>query len=147
MLAECTRQRYRRNSASVVSCRGKAFGQLARGESIVTAAGATVTPDLCMEAPVPGEVVLVVDCPTPAYTAAFAAAAACLAAGAAGASESAEKLQLAVHLSPQSVVVTEQYQQAIHSMRAWRHVFADTAFDASSCCPSLASSHHLQVLA
>ena len=48
-------------------CRGPLFGQLTRGQPVTTPDGIVVTPAECMEDTYPGEVVIVVDCPSAAH--------------------------------------------------------------------------------
>jgi ribonuclease Z len=52
--------------------RGPAYGALVRGEAVAAVSGRMVQPAEVMEAPTPGPVVLVVDCPSAAYVGALA---------------------------------------------------------------------------
>ena len=96
-------------AASLGVPRGPLYGQLVKGEEVVAANGRVVKPSDVMEPSVPGPLVLVVDCPSPAFLPALRAAPALaeLAGGPRG-----TRLAAAVHLAPRDVTALPEY-------RAW----------------------------
>ncbi|KDD73928.1 hypothetical protein H632_c1721p0, partial [Helicosporidium sp. ATCC 50920] len=94
-------------AASLGVPRGKAYGQLVRGESVTAANGQTVTPAEVCEPSTPGPVVLVMDCPSMAYFQSLRAQPdleRCL-----GDPAWAARLACVVHLAPKEVVEDERY--------------------------------------
>lgn len=98
---------------------------------------------MCLGDAIPGEVVAVVECPSAEYMPALHSALGSLAELADDAEEG--RVKVMVHLTPDAVAHSREYQAWIAELPTWDHVMAGRAFDAAADGPSLYGAHHMQV--
>jgi hypothetical protein len=124
-------------------CRGPAYRKLTLGQSVLAADGAVVTPDMCVEAAMPGEVLAVVDCPDAAFLLALEASVDAF--HALADDDDHKRVKVMAHMAGAEVVGSERYQAWLRSFDRWQHVVVSGAFDHARHIPSLLASHTLQV--
>lgn len=125
--------------------RGPQRGKLARGETIVTAAGRTVTPDECLAGDVKGEGVVIIDCPDESYIAGLEQATEHIRARLGPADSTGGSVRALVHTTAPEVVACARYQSWMASLSDCQHLMTTSNYDASLQAPSLPGSCTLQV--
>jgi hypothetical protein len=124
-------------------CRGPDFGKLTQGCTVLASSGQEVSPEMCLEQAVPGEVIVVVDCPDISYLAALASAADDVEALADDSGH--RRVKVFCHLTPEGVVKEPRYQEWMARFPRWLQIMAGDSFDADKDAPSLSGSYKLQV--